>query len=281
MTLIAISLMGCVYTEGLPEIDVQGTVRIPVEAATRSDGTPDARLIGPVWLGAFPNIADAGLLFDYPHPEMGPVYLDGTPGNTYPYGGGSVGRYDFACFSSIACKVLTGRFSDYDDILDYFSNVAEIPITDEFGVEVASTDYFRSYCYELFEYTADYEMEWISGESGLDFTLSDDSQYFEADFDLWMVQHYESMKIWGWMDAPSEKFSFTTCNDSSGNQSSGYATDFYYGTNHSGLLNFPSQYIFDGDWVATSGFEITTTSAKEYRESPPDILVTLDFPVEE
>ena len=40
------------------------------------------------------------------------------PGNAYPYGGGSVGRYDFACFSSVACKVVTGRFTDYDDILD-------------------------------------------------------------------------------------------------------------------------------------------------------------------
>ena len=113
----------CTFEENLPQVDLEGTVRIPVEAATFTLGqnddareVTDARGIGPVFVGAFPSIQK--VLYDFAHPEIGPIV--GEDGNTYPYGGNTIGRFDWACYQTLACKVVTGRFSNYDDVLDFF-----------------------------------------------------------------------------------------------------------------------------------------------------------------
>jgi hypothetical protein len=295
LTALTLLIGGCAFDEHLPQADISGTVVIPRAAATRDITNPntgevesltDVRLIGPVWLGLFPDVVGAGELFEYPHPEMGPVYLEGIPGNTYPYGGGSVGRFDFACFESVRCMVTTGRFKDYDDILDFFSNVANRPVTDPFGVEVESAAYFQSYCYELFDYTADYELSFIScadpddpENCGLHFEENAAGD-FEADFTLWQSTYHQNMKIWGWMDAPSEYFTYSTCDEGRGNYNSEYANGFYYGANHSDLLNFPSYYITEGDYVVEQAPVIDQEDADTYRDAAPSHLVNIDYKVE-
>ncbi|MCB9795513.1 MAG: hypothetical protein H6741_22635 [Alphaproteobacteria bacterium] len=286
--------VGCSLDEHLPQVDVSGTVVVPRAAATRmitdANGNEvehvDPRYIGPIYLGAYPEIRDD--LFDYPHPEMGPVVSEGIPGDTYPYGGGSVGRFDFACFESTVCKVVTGRYADYDDLLEFFRDYVGQPITDEFGAEVVSTEYYRSYCYDLFEYTADYEMDFISGyaedEDGnltalTSFTENADGD-FEASFDMWQVTYYQGMKLWGWMDSPNERFTFSTCNPDDGQQNNQYTNDFTYGSEFTNLLNFPSLYIHEGDYVISEPYEATAEDADAFRDEDPSPVLRFDFLLE-
>jgi hypothetical protein len=291
LSIAALLATGCTFDEHLPQVDVTGTLILPKEAATytvlnaqtgEETVVEDIRAIGPVYMGVFPNIEYS--LYDYPHPEMGPVIVDGTPGNTYPYGGGTVGRFDFACFSDLACRISTGRFSSFEDILDWYNDVLSDPVKDEFGAVVDSPDFFRSYCYELFQYTADYELTFLSefvnanGEetNTLDFAVNANGDY-EAEFDLWQVTYKPDMKIWGWMDTPSEKFSFSTCDPDQGQYNSKYTNDFYYGTNFNDLLNFPSKYIFENDWVIQDPYAFTATDADAFRLENPEVVVRMDF----
>ena len=123
----ALALSGCTFDEGLRERDITGMVRIPVEALTTlelidPDGTPIVQdgftvdeegnpvlditeqfgLLGPVYLGGFPSVQEGD--YAYPHPEMGPILDPDRPGNTYPYGGTSVGRFDYACYEQLAAR---------------------------------------------------------------------------------------------------------------------------------------------------------------------------------
>jgi len=291
ITALALAVTGCTFDEHLPQVDVEGTIVLPKEAATytvvdartgEETIVEDARAIGPVYLGVFPNVRDD--LYDYPHPEMGPVIVDGTPGNTYPYGGGTIGRFDFACFSDLACRITTGRYESFEDILDWYNTVLGDPVVDEFGAVVDSPDFFRSYCYELFQYTADYELTFLSqfvNANGLemntmDFEVNADGDY-EAKFDLWQVSYKPDMKIWGWMDAPSEKFTFSTCDPDRGQQNTKYTNDFEYGTNYTDLLNYPSKYIFENDWVVQSPYTFTSADADSFRLEDPEVRVRVDF----
>ena len=281
MTLTLLAL-GCTFNEHLPEVDVHGTVKIPVAAATvEIDGelVEDPRLIGPVYLGAFPSIRDD--LFEYPHPEMGPVLSEDIPGNTYPYGGGTVGRFDFGCFESIACEVVTGRFENYTDVLDFYREVGKVPVTDEQGAQVESADYYRQYCYELFEVTADYEISWVSGED-LDFEKSADGEYYEADFNLWRINYIQNMELWGWVDSPgwdpTEGLVYATCNKDDGQANREYSNDYYYGNGYNNLLNFPGTYIGGGDFVSSmeSVHVFTAEDAEAFRASEEEPVITLD-----
>jgi hypothetical protein len=149
---------------------------------------------------------------------------------------------------------------------------------------VDSPDFFRSYCYELFQYTADYELTFISefvnadglDQNTLDFTENADGD-FEAVFDLWQVTYKPDMKIWGWMDTPSEKFTFSTCDPDQGQQNNKYTNEYYYGTNYSDLLNYPSKYIFDNDWVIQDPYTFTSADADGFRLDNPEVVVTMDF----
>lgn len=278
----ATAVSGCAFDENLPQVDVTGVIIIPAEATIRPHPVtgepmePDSRFIGPVYLGAYPDIRDD--LFEYPHPEMGPVISTGLPGDTYPYGGGSVGRFDFACFSSTICRVVTGRYSDWDSMVDFFKNSVGQPITDEFGNSVESSAYYRSYCNDLFEYTADFEYDFIAGED-LHFEMNSDGDW-EAEFSLWQVTYQQDMKIWGWMDAPNERFSFSTCDPSRGQNNTEYSNEFEYGASFSNLLNFPSTYVHQGDWVVSEAHTVTDVDADEFRDNEHDIVLRLDLPVE-
>ncbi len=288
MVLAAVLPTGCTFDEHLPQVDIHGVVRLPYEAATGKVIDPatgletevnDPRFLGPVWIGAFPDISYDD--FSYPHPEMGPV-IGEEVGDTYPYGGGSVGRFDYACFQSLTCQITTGRFEDFESILDFFNNVINDPVIDDLGRSVDSADYFRASCYQLLEVTADWELSFIASENGgLDFSLSDDGAWWEAEFDLWQVTYHKGMKLWGWMDAPSEKFTFSTCDESRGQSNSEYANDYEYGASATDLLNKPSYYIYSGDWVTGNPVQLDAEDADAFREAPPDIQLDMDFKVED
>ena len=264
-TLVILTL-GCAFEENLPEADISGTVIVPAAAATRllpsGETVEDPRFIGPIYLGAFSGIDDVS--FGYPHPAMGPIVTGDEPGNTFPYGGTSVGRFDYACYQELACKVVTGRFKDYADILAYFQGL-ENPVVDDNGIEVTNASTFQQACYEYFYATSDEEMAFIGADQ---FTVNADGDY-QASFTMAHTVMVEGMSIWGWMDAPlidlantSGNGAFSTCDTGAGREPTTYDESYFEGRVYSDALNTPSQYIYGGDWVA-SATEDTIVTLKE------------------
>lgn len=253
-TALVLALSGCAYEENITQADVSGVVRLPKDAMTVTLSDPesvedrqvtDMRALGPIYLGAFPSTESNS--YPYLHPEMGPVVVAGQNGNTYPYGGSSVGRFDWACYEALVCKVTTGRFSSYDDVIDFFANVVGEPILDEYGVEVTNGTAFQERCFDALYVTSDDEVPWVSGDE-LDF--KDMGDYLEAEVTLPHVTVVPGMSIWGWADMPSKSFNFSTCDTSAGWTYNRYSEDFQTGSTFTDLLNHPATYIDNGDWVA-------------------------------
>ena len=255
LSALVLSLTGCAYDENIAQADISGVVRIPKEAITIALSDPDSvedrivedmRALGPVYVGAYPSVREG----DYPylHPEMGPVIVAGQTGDTYPYGGTSVGRFDWACYEAVVCKVTTGRFTDYDDLIDFFANVVKDPIKDLNGEEITNGTEFQERCYDALYATSDHEVPFISGADGLDFT--DQGDYLEAEVTIPHVTVVPGMSLWGWVDMPSKGFNFSTCDSTAGWYYSRYSENYYTGSSYTHLLNRPSTYIDDGDWVA-------------------------------
>jgi hypothetical protein len=286
-TLIVFSFLaaGC-YQEDLPQIDIAGKVVVSRGAATRTVPTVDAdgvltgvteltdiRLLGPLYLAAYSGMDNTS--FSFPYPAMGPV-IGGDPGNSFPYGATSVGRFDFACYSDIACKVTTGRFKDYNDVLDYFANVLANPITDEHGVRVTSSSAFQQACYDYFYVTSDEELSFIGADQ---FTENADGD-FEADFLMPHTTYVEGMAIWGFVDAPvidtaspSQNGVLTTCDLNAGRNRIWYDQDFYEGAPHEDITNIPGYYLATGDWVSDG------TSVMTSADDQPTVYINI--PVEE
>lgn len=251
---------GCAFQEDLPEEDLRGTVRIPIEAASFEFGDDvdnletitDARGLGPVYLGVFPSVQEG--LYDFPHPEIGPVLNTSAEGDTYPYGGTSIGRFDWACYQELICKIPTGRFTSYEDILDYFGNVLNDPVSDSEGVIVNSGTEFQEHCFELLFATADYEMLFVNEVT--DF-VEQDGYLVAEDVEIPQVPFTEGMTIWGWVDMPSRTYEFSTCDSANGEFFSYYNEEFDKGTNYIDVLNFPGNYIDPGDWVVQDAVQVT------------------------
>ncbi len=277
--LIVLGATSCGYEEDLPEIDFSGRVIVPKEAATKIveiDGVEteltDIRFLGPVFLGAYPSVTNTG--FPYPHPEMGPVIDPAYPGNTYPYGGTSIGRFDFACFEAVACKVTTGRFESFDKIIEYFSWSDE-PVVDPFGNLVESPDYYQQYCLDYYYNTELTEFGFLAIAEDEDGDLVPDLDFeqitaghelaaeyegdFVAEFTMRHTVWTEGMSIWGFLDNPSQDFTFSTCNDDVlGNARNDYNLYFSAGGHHHDILNYPSLYINEGDWVVRDAHVMTS-----------------------
>ncbi len=281
-TLLILAL-GCAYEEVLPEKDITGTVIVPAAAVTRllpnGETLEDPRLMGPIFLGAFSGIDSTS--FGYPHPSMGPIVTADTPGDTFPYGGTTVGRFDFACYEALACKVVTGRFEDYADILDYFE-LLENPVRDANGALVDNASTFQQACYEYYYATSDAEMAFIGADQ---FTVNGDGDY-EASFTMPHTVFVDGMKLWGWMDAPtidlansSNNGGFSTCDPNSGRNQVEYDEDYYEGRAYYDALNTPSQYVFDGDWIAQDTEEAVVTLVEDESGEmvPTNPVVRLDF----
>jgi hypothetical protein len=287
-------LAGCSNPEAVLEGDVLARVVIPKAAATRTvveainadDGTytyetrevTDVRLLGPVYVGAFGDLDEVS--FDYVHPSMGPT-LNSTYGDTFPYGGATVGRLDFACYEALACQVTTGRFSDYDALLDHFRSNLGRPVLDDFGVEVTNGDVMQQWCYRYFEATSDAEMAFI-GEEKLSF--EEDGEDLVADVVLAHTARVDGMKLWAFMDAPelvSDQIaingSFTTCNESSGRTAYGYGANFQEGGSFFDILNTPSKYVQFGDWVSDAS---AVVNFDEELNQANEVTIHINFPYE-
>lgn len=284
---------GCVFDEGLLIHNLQGTVALPVEAGTRvfvrtnEDGSTyeetvvDAALIGPVYLGLFPSVLPANTLASYPHPEIGPQYAEGVQGDTYPYGGTTVGDLRFACYEFLTCQFTGGRFATYDDLVNWYADVLGTPITAASGAQVDAGVLVQQTCFDLLEVTSDHEVGLVTGDTNddgvadakdLDFVLSDDGQFFEASFTIWQQDYYwdvneesetgctpgkdcTGFSLWGFMDAPDVISNlFSTCDPTLGFDEQTYNNDFFGGTAQPNVLNQPAQFITDGDWVAGEGY---------------------------
>jgi hypothetical protein len=253
---------GCAFQEDLPEVDLQGVVRLPAAISQFNytldpdlnedpDVIDDARGIGPVYLGVFPSVQEG--LYDFPHPEIGPVLSSSQEGNTYPYGGTSIGRFDWACYQQLICKVTTGRFTSFDDIIDYFSNTLSDPIEDSLGDEVIGGSDFQERCFEVLYMTGDYELLFVNDET--DFILNGD--FYEAEVNIPHTIYAEGMSVWGWVDMPSQTYEFASCDPTVGQRQQYYDQNIDLGTNFLDLLNYPGNYIDSGDWVVEEPAIIT------------------------
>ncbi|HHO51663.1 MAG TPA: hypothetical protein ENK18_12515 [Deltaproteobacteria bacterium] len=304
LALAGACLSGCAYDEGLIIENLKGTIKIPIEAATRTiideEGNAteltDPRLIGPVYLGLYPSVAEANVLERYPHPELGPQYQTDVPGDAYPYGGISVGDIRFACLEFLTCKVVSGRYADWNSLVEWFQLIQQ-PILDNQGVEISDGEYLRQTCYDLLNVTSDaetritaYEDRNGDGETNeldLDFVLDDAGEYYVGDFTLWQQEFFwdqdqenctpgldcKGFTLWGWMDAPSSlSFKYSTCEDGLGQNIEVYDADFIGGRPQADLLNFPSIYIDDGDWVVGNPYQWDNIDAR------PELI--LDFEVQ-
>jgi hypothetical protein len=282
-----VSMLACAFDEKVPEVDIQGVLRIPVEAASRypvtlgdddvtlevGELTADVRFIGAVYLGAYSGIDT--ISFDYPHPAMGPS-IDGQLGDTYPYGGTTVGRFDFACYQAVACRVVTGRFTSFGDVIDYFANSLGKPIENVLGEEVVTEDAYREECYDYFEITTDAELAFI-GEP----QFVRDGDYFVADFKMPHTLGVDGAWIWGFMDAPEidrlqtdSNGTFTTCNPSVGRNRTDYNETTIEGRTEYEVLNEPSRYISPGDWVTGSPVKLTF----DEEGNPDPVFIDMNFP---
>ncbi len=286
VTSLALLVFGCTFQEDLPEQDIRGTLIIPRAAATRTIATGeeviDPRLIGPVYLGAFSGMDNVS--FGYPHPSMGPIVTSDTPGDTFPYGGTTVGRFDFACYEALTCKVVTGRFTDYADILDYFGVSLGSPVRDENGEAVVNPSTFQQACYDYFYATSDAEMSFIGTP---DFEENADGD-FEASFLMAHTLLVDGMAIWGWMDAPeivagntNQSGSYSTCDSNGGREYTAYNQNFYEGRVYYDALNAPSTYIYSGDWVGSGDGDAVVTVAEDGSYNEPTVRLDFGFDIEE
>ena len=283
------TLAGCSFDENLPIHNMRGTIVVPREAATRTladaDGNDfeitDVRNIGPIYIGLYPSVFPADVVDSYPHPEIGPQFLEGVQGDTYPYGGTTVGDLRFGCFESLVCKLASGRFVDYDSIVDWFNNTLNDPIVDPDDRLVESGVYFQQTCWDLMEVTSDEEVRITAFED-----QNDDGKLTELDLDLvenadgdfegeFLLQQQDfywdqnqqdcepgidctGFSVWAFMDGPAQLDStFTTCESAGqlGFEVEDYQHDFFGGRVESNVLNQPGSYISLGDWVSDSYVE--------------------------
>jgi len=256
-TLLFMQLQGCTFNEDLNYYDLTGTVKIPIAATQFVYGfddneqvIDDIRGLGPVYLGVFPSVQEG--LYPFPHPEMGPILAEGQDGNAYPYGGNTLGRFDWACYEQLVCKVVTGRYENYNDILDFFGNVLDEEIRTYDGHIVGSASEYQERCFEYEYATGDNEMLFVGVRN---FKVEGD--YLVGEATIPHVPFKEGMQVWGWIDMPSPSFEFNTCDPSVGDNVNYYNENYDLGTNAIDVLNYPGKYIDFGDWVAQTPFTVT------------------------
>ena len=255
-SILLMQLQGCTFNEDLNYYDLTGTIKIPIAATQFAYGLgdeeqiiDDIRGLGPVYLGVFASVQDG--LYPYPHPEMGPILAEGQDGNTYPYGGTTLGRFDWACYEQLVCKTVTGRYETYDDILDFFGNVLDESIRTYDGHIVSSSAEYQERCFEVEYSTGDNEMLFVGPR---DFRI--EGEYLVADVTIPHIPFNEGMQIWGWIDMPSPSFEFNTCDPSVGDTVNYYNEFYDLGTNAIDVLNYPGKYIDFGDWVVQTPYTV-------------------------
>jgi hypothetical protein len=283
-----LAMQGCSYEEDLVITNLRGVVHIPAESTRRDvldiDGNlqtvgPDIRGLGPVYLGLYASITPAGQLERYPYPEIGPQFQQGVPGDAYPYGGTTLGDLRFACLQSLACKVTSGRFLDFDLLLDWYETIGVV-VTDVNDDPVANGEFIRQTCFDIFNVNTDREAQVVAydknedgkvDELDLDFVYDVQADEFVGQFlirqqELFYDQNAtkdcvpgrdcRAQSVWGWMDTPAlETYAYKTCDPDEGYQFPQYNQQFIGGRAFQDVLNQPTKYIEAGDYAAGEGFE--------------------------
>ncbi|TVQ91342.1 MAG: hypothetical protein EA397_09780 [Deltaproteobacteria bacterium] len=281
--LAPLALSACGFNEGLIIEDMKIRILVPREAATRvmpnGEEVTDVRLIGPVYFGFYADVRDD--IFGYGHPSIGPVFNNQVGGDAYPYGGSSLGDIRYPCLEFLVCKVVSGRYVDFDEMVEWFGEYYEDPIVDSRDNEVTTGEYIRQTCFERMRVTGDDEIRLTvyedRNEDGkldhldLDFVENADGD-FEAEAMVWQQEFVEGFQLWGWMDSPGQVTGrFNTCNSAEGFLDQEYDNNFRGGRPHRDLLNFPSRYIRNTDWVASEG--------KEFQNWDDEVVLVLDHEV--
>jgi hypothetical protein len=275
LALAALTLIPGCYSEGITIVDLVGTVRVPKEAATFtatrevvnaggdievvSETFTDIRAIGPVFIGLYPSVENN--LEPYPHPERGPG-VSGDRGISYPYGGTTIGRFANACFEALTCRVVSGRYADYDEIIDWFNNFVGDPIDDGAGGTIQSGEFLRQTCLQILELTSDEEIRILPRDDNADGVVDaqdldflDAGDFFEAEFTIYQAEFFEGMSAWAFLDnANSIDFTHSTCNPAEGYFENTYNRRYQAGTQFADVLNTPFEYIDDEDWVSSEAF---------------------------
>lgn len=284
MPAVVFLALGCSYSEEFEIQNLSGTVLLPRAAVTRdiagADGTvetvTDPRLIGPVYLGLYAGVLGANEVASFPHPEIGPVYRDDTPGDAYPYGGTTVGDMRYPCIEDLACRIVSDRYTSYDDIVNWFNEVIDQPLHDAKGEVIDNGGLIQQTCFDLLEVYTDDEVNLLPSDDNEDGKIDKlDLQFqenadgdFEAEFTIWQQEMFydqndtdgdpRAFSLWGFVDMPSTgSYNFSTCNAGTGFGLllGEYNSEFWSGRVAPDVLNFPSLYITEGDWVASTGFE--------------------------
>ena len=220
------------------------------------------RLIGPVYLGLYGDIR-----YDL---DIMPLPDPGIRGGAYPYGGTSLGDFQFSCLESMNCRLLSGRYVDFDALADWFNEVLETPILDAAGKPITSGEVFRSICYDLLNVSLDEDTRLIAtqdknddgaiDEGDLQFVKNADGDY-EASFTFYQQDFFEGFKLWGFLDSPAGlSYRFESCNTANdlGYNPNVYNINFDAGAPWIDVLNRPGDYMLDGgDWVSSVGYEWT------------------------
>ena len=284
------SVSGC-YSEGLEIYDLTGTVRIPADAATyqftrpvlddagnpvtddsgnpvtESETRTDVKLLGPVYIGLYADVRND--IFAYPYPEAGPPVAGANVGDTYPYGGTTMGDYRYACYEFFQCRMVSGRYVDFDEIVSWWKDVVGNPITDRTGAPVLTGAAMEDTCYTLRRFTEPLELgitaaidrndDGLLDANDLDFTLVEDpdGDYFEGEFTIPQAEFFPGMKAWAMLERPSAgSFLYDdTCNDELGYQEFTFDQNWRAGASNQDVLNRPAGYLNTGDRVASVGFE--------------------------
>lgn len=293
VALLLSSLSSGCYNEGLNIHNLAGHVVVPRAAATQTLPDPitgvdrevtDVALIGPVYVGLYPNLDLT--LDDYPLPKVGP---DGV---SHPYSGSTIGDYRYACFEFFTCKLVSGRFASYDDVLTWYKDVIGDPVVDAAGNEVLNGQTIQQTCFDLLEVTSDEEIRVLAGDrtgdgaidaADLDF-VEDENGDFVGTFEIPQADFYSGMKAWAFMDTPvffqtqepgkplrTSQGQYGTCLPSIGYGENTYDRNFQAGNHHPSVLNAPGSFLNEGDRVACQSFEWTEPEA--------DAELVLDFVV--
>jgi hypothetical protein len=241
---------------------------------------PDVRALGPVYLGLYASVSPPDVTERYAYPEIGPQFLQGVPGDAYPYGGTTIGDLRFACIQDLACKVVSGRFSDYQELVDWY-DLMNVEMRDNNDDILATGEQLRQTCYDLFSVSTDLEVRILASEDrnddgqidnkDLDFIYDADADEFVGEFTIWQQELFydendtscvpgetcKGMELWGWMDTPSSgSYQFKTCDGTLGYSFANYnQTNLIGGRVFPNVLNFPTLYVEPGDYAASGGFE--------------------------
>jgi len=227
-----LALTGC-FNEELPEQNLAGQVIVPSSVAE------DSRALGMVYIGIFEAWDPEQLGYSYP--ATGPRIGDNPLGDAQPYGGTTIGEYVYPCLRAVQCEIITGRYSNLEDVLEIN------PINNEDGSAMNSEQLYDQ-CQWYYGWNSIDEFRFVGADT-LDFKQNEDGDW-AADFLAWHSQVPAGAILWGFIDND-----FTTCSEAQGAINRRRSDDgifFREGTNFADVLNFPDKYITDGDMVSSA-----------------------------